>query len=153
VENRKEGVKVFYRLKNDEVYHLFHSLRKLAEVNLAEVSQIMNQYFYAPDQFQAVNRQELITRAQKREVIILDVRPAIEFEVAHLPHAKSIPLKELQNRLAELPKEQEIVAYCRGPYCVLAQEAVIFLRSQGFQAVRMPEGVHEWAEAGLITRN
>ncbi len=149
VDSRKEGVKVYYRLGSKKVCDLVCNLRTLAKKNLAEVEQLMTQYFTGGDDFQPVDRQELTARANRGEVIILDVRPEVEYDKAHLPLAKSLPLPQLRSRLAELPQNIEIVAYCRGPYCVLAQEAVNFLKQSGYIARRLVEGVNEWRDAGL----
>ena len=149
VEARKEGVKVYYRLSSKEVCDLVCDLRKLAEKTLAEVEQIMIHYFKGEESLKPVTREDLLKRVRQGNIVLLDVRPEIEYEKAHLPLAKSIPLSQLQSRLAELPQNIEIVAYCRGPYCVLAQEAVDYLRRSGYNAWRLKEGVGEWREAGL----
>ena len=149
VESRKAGVQVYYRLSSKEVCDLVCDLRKLANKNLAEVNQIMTRYFNEDKSLQPVNREELLERSRQGDVVLLDVRPEIEYNQAHLPWAKSLPLSQLQSRLSELPQGMEIVAYCRGPYCVLAQEAVNYLRQKGYKASRLEEGVTEWREAGL----
>jgi len=149
VETRKDGVKVYYRLNSKEVCDLMCDLRELAKKNLAEVAQIMDNYFNGGEKLQPVNREELLQRVKQGNITLLDVRPEMEYDKAHLPLAKSIPLTQLKSRLAELPQDLEIVAYCRGPYCVLAQEAVKFLRQNGYKAWRLTEGVIEWRENGL----
>jgi len=149
VESRKDGVKVFYRLRNREVCDLVCDLRELAKKNLAEVEQITAEYFKGDSNLRPVTLQELRDKVREGVIILLDVRPAIEYDNIHLPYAKSIPLHQLNDRLAELPQNIEIAAYCRGPYCVLAQEAVDFLRSKGYKAWRLEEGVNEWRESGL----
>lgn len=148
VDSRKDGVFVYYRLEGGQVCDFFRSLRSLAEHHNAEIDRIVADYFDASPQLQPVDRKNLIKRAKSGEVIILDVRPEDEFTAGHLPYAISVPLSKLKERLKELPSKTEIVAYCRGPYCVLAQEAVNLLVAKGFKAQRMAEGVAEWREAG-----
>lgn len=149
VETRRDGVRIYYRLADEEVCSFFREMRKLAEKRLAEVRQIMEDYFGERRSLEAVNRKSLIKRVRTGQVILLDVRPRAEYESAHLPHAISVPLREISKHLDNLPRDQEIVAYCRGPYCVLAQEAVKFLQSRGYRASRLEDGVLEWNEAGL----
>ena len=149
VDTRKEGVRVFYRLSSDDVSVFFRNLRDLGKKHLAEVNQIMGDYFGKSEQMEPINRKELLARARNDGVIILDVRPKEEYESAHLLSAISIPLKELKSRMNELPKNQEIIAYCRGPYCVLAHEAVQILKSKGYNAKRLEDGVWEWQNKGL----
>lgn len=149
VENRRAGQSVFYRLADDEIGCFMRSLRKLAEMRIAEIDRLVAEYFDAPKLFQPVDRKGLFNRAKTGHVIILDVRPRDEYLAGHLPHAVSVPLAELKARLKTLSRKKEIVAYCRGPYCVLAQEAVALLRSRGFNAVRLTDGIAEWREAGL----
>ncbi len=149
VTTRKEGTRIYYRLADDEVCSFFRSMRSLAERRLSEVHQIMADYFENRQSLEPADRISLLERARQGSVTILDVRPRLEYQSSHLPYAVSIPLQELKFRLDELPMNQEIVAYCRGPYCVLAQEAVKYLHSKGYKAVRLEDGVHEWNEAGL----
>jgi len=149
VEARKSGVHAFYRLADDDVCDFFRSLRRLAEKRIAEIDRIIADYFDPSGQLQPVNRRELLKMARKGEVVILDVRPRDEYEAGHLPFAISVPLEELKKRLNEFSPAVEVVAYCRGPYCVLAQEAVRFLKSRGFKATRLSDGTAEWKEAGL----
>jgi rhodanese-related sulfurtransferase/DNA-binding MarR family transcriptional regulator len=149
VQSRKAGVKVFYRLSDESVGSFFRSMRSFAEARLADINQILQDYFDAPSLLKPIDRSDLIMKAQAGEVIILDVRPNEEYRQGHLPAALSVPLRELELHLASLPRDREIVAYCRGPYCVLAQEAVKRLKVKGFQAVRLPDGIHEWKEAGM----
>ena len=149
VETRKEGTKVFYRLAGDEVATLLVSLRDLARGRLAEVDRIVADYFVARDALEPVSRAELVERAGRGEVVILDVRPGEEFAAGHIPGALSVPLDQLDAALARLPKRTPIVAYCRGPYCVMAPEAVERLRARGYQARRLAEGMPEWRLAGL----
>lgn len=149
VETRKEATKVHYRLASDEVAAFVAALRDLARSRLADVDQIVRDYFVARDALEPVNRTELMERAGRGEVVILDVRPREEFLAGHIPGALSLPLDELDAALARLPKRTQVVAYCRGPYCVLAPEAVERLRAKGFKARRLADGMPEWRLAGL----
>jgi rhodanese-related sulfurtransferase/DNA-binding transcriptional ArsR family regulator len=149
VETRKEGTKVFYRLSGDDVAAFVVALRDLARARLAEVDQVVRDYFVARDALEPVGRADLLARAGEGKVVILDVRPAAEFASGHIPGALSIPLDKLDAALSKLPKRAEIVAYCRGPYCVLAPQAVERLRAKGYKARRMAEGFPEWRLAGL----
>ncbi|HYA37456.1 MAG TPA: metalloregulator ArsR/SmtB family transcription factor [Candidatus Methylomirabilis sp.] len=149
VTARKEGLYVYYRLADDEVIRLLISMRKLAESQLAEVEQLVRSYLTVKDDLEAVPRSELLERVRNGLAIVVDVRPPEEYAAGHVPGAVNIPLKDLEQRLKELPREQEIVAYCRGPHCVLAFDAVAQLRAQGFHARRLEDGFPEWREAGL----
>lgn len=149
VETRKAGTHVFYRLAGDEVSRLLVALRAVAAARLAEVSEITRDYFEARDELEAVPRAELLERAWAGEVVVVDVRPSAEYAAGHIPDAVSIPLEDLEDRIAELPADAEVVAYCRGPYCVLAAEAVVLLRRGGRRARRLAEGLPEWRLAGL----
>ena len=149
VETRKDGNKVFYRLADDAVAGFLVSLRDLAHVRLAEVDAVVHDYFDARDALEPIGRDELVARAERDDVVILDVRPAEEFAAGHIPGAISAPLDELDAVVARLPKRKHIVAYCRGPYCVLAPEAVGLLRRRGFDARRLDDGMPEWRLAGL----
>jgi rhodanese-related sulfurtransferase len=149
VETQKDGVFVYYRLVDETVADLSRTLRVLAHSRLAELEQITRHYFQGRDSLEPINRKTLLARAKKGEVIVLDVRPAEEYQAGHLPHARSIPFADLELRVSELPKKTDIVAYCRGPYCVWAGEAVALLRDKGFQAVRLEDSVHDWRAHGL----
>lgn len=149
VANRKEGVQVFYRLSDPLVLQGYRLLRDLSKTRLAEVERLINDYFSAADGLEPVGKDELLKRARGREVFVLDVRPRIEYEAGHIAGACSIPLAELERRLAEVPKGKQIVAYCRGPYCVLAAEAVKLMRKHGVDALRLDEGFPEWRDDGL----
>jgi rhodanese-related sulfurtransferase/DNA-binding transcriptional ArsR family regulator len=149
VETRKDGTKVFYRLAGDEVAAFIVALRDLARSRLTEVDSIVRDYFVARDALEPVDRAELVERAHRGEVVVLDVRPRDEFAAGHIPGALSVPLEELDGALARLPKRAEIVAYCRGPYCVLAPQAVERLRAKGYKARRLADGMPEWRLAGL----
>ena len=149
VEARKDGLYVYYSLTDDEIVRLLASMRKLAESHLADVDRLVRAYLTVKDELEPIPRRELLERARKGIVTVLDVRPPEEYASGHVPGAVNVPLKELAKRLKELPQEQEIVAYCRGPHCVRAFEAVAQLREQGFQARRLEDGFPEWREAGL----
>jgi rhodanese-related sulfurtransferase len=149
VEAEKEGVFVRYRVADEAVVDFFRSLRVLAASRLAELDQITRQFFTDRSALEPVDRKTLLTRARKGLVTVLDVRPTEEYQSGHIAGAISIPLHELQDRLAELPRHQDIVAYCRGPYCVLAAQAVELLREHGFRVVRLEDGVADWRARGL----
>src|ERR1700720_4454167 len=146
---RRDGKFVYYRLVDDAVLDLLAALRRIAERNSAEVERVIRTYFNARDSLEAVSRDELLQQARAGLVTVLDVRPPDEFALGHLPGAVNIPLRELEARLADLDPSQEIVAYCRGPYCVLSYEAVAALRTKGFKARRLEDGFPEWRAAGL----
>jgi rhodanese-related sulfurtransferase len=148
VEAEKKGLYVEYRLADDEVCRFFHSLRGLAESRLAEVEQVTRAYMTERGGMEPVHGDELLRRVRDGEVTVLDVRPTEEYRAGHIPGALSVPLAELKKRLSELPKRREIVAYCRGPYCVMAIEAVEVLRRRGFRAHRMEQGVVDWRARG-----
>lgn len=148
-EAEKRGLNVVYRIAEPKVADFFHTLRSLAETQLAEVDQLTRRFFAGKEGLEAVDRETLLERVGAGMVAVVDVRPPEEYRAGHLPGALSIPLPELRRRLAELPRDREIVAYCRGPYCVLAVEAVEILRAEGFRAVRLEEGVQEWQQHGL----
>jgi rhodanese-related sulfurtransferase len=149
VDTRKDGTSVFYRLAGDEVAAFMAVLRDLARSRLAEVDQVVRDYFGTRDGLEPVTRSELVERAERGDVVILDVRPEQEFAAGHIPAALSVPLERLDAELARLPRGAQIVAYCRGPYCVLAVQAVERLRAEGFQARRLAGGMPEWRLAGL----
>jgi len=149
VANRREGKFVYYRLADDAVLELLAALRRIAERNVAEVERVVRSYFDERDSLEAVSREELVVRSRAGTVTILDVRPEDEFALGHLPGALNIPLRELEARLSEIDPGQEIVAYCRGPYCVLSYEAVAQLRARGFEVRRLEDGLPEWRAAGL----
>jgi rhodanese-related sulfurtransferase len=149
VETRKHGTKVYYRLAGNEVAGFVVALRNLARARLAEVDRVVADYFVARDALEPVGRADLVDRASRGEVVILDVRPTEEFVAGHIPGALSVPLDQLDAALSRLPKRAHIVAYCRGPYCVLAPQAVQRLRAKGFKARRLVDGMPEWRLAGL----
>ncbi len=149
VEVRRAGTYAYYRLGNKDVYELVASLRNLAQQRLAEVDSVLERYVGKRKFREEVTSTELLRRVKAGKVTLIDVRPESEFEAAHLPGAKSIPLEELEHRLKTLPKNREIVAYCRGRYCVFADEAVAFLKSRGYKAWRLAESPMDWELAGL----
>ena len=150
VSSRREGTSVHYRLAGPEVFELWQTLRTLAASRLAEVERLTAAYLGSRDELEPVTREELARRLQDGDdLVVLDVRPAAEYAAGHLPGAVSIPVGELRRRLAELPADREIVAYCRGPYCAFAHEAVGLLREEGYAARRLEDGLPEWQAAGL----
>jgi rhodanese-related sulfurtransferase len=150
VLSRREGTSVQYRLAGSEVFEVWRTLRALAAGRLAEVERLAAAYLGGRDELEPVSRQELARRLQDGDdLVVLDVRPVAEHAAGHLPGAVSIPVEELRRRLAELPADREIVAYCRGPYCAFAHEAVALLRQEGFAARRLEDGLPEWRAAGL----
>lgn len=149
VDTRKEATKVHYRLASDEVATFLAALRDLARSRLADVDQIVRDYLVGRDALEPVSRAELVERAGRGDVVVLDVRPREEFLAGHIPAAVSVPLDQLDAALARLSKRTHVVAYCRGPYCVLAPEAVSRMRAKGFKARRLAGGMPEWRLAGL----
>jgi len=147
VETEKQGKRVIYRIANRAVADFWVAIRSLAEDRLVELRMALAQMASDPQALAPQDRDSLVRLAKKGEVVMLDVRPVAEYEAAHLPFARSMPLDELKDRLAELPPGKTIVAYCRGPYCLMAKDAVELLRQQGFDALRLPEGVAEWGIA------
>lgn len=148
VESEKKGLYVEYRLANDEVCKFFLALRGLAESRLAEVEQVTRAFFEQRDAMEALEGDELLRRVKSGEVTVVDVRPVEEYRSGHIPGALSVPVAELRARLKELPRGREVVAYCRGPYCVMAVEAVELLRKKGFKAWRMEQGVADFRARG-----
>jgi ArsR family transcriptional regulator len=146
---RRHGKYIFYRLADDAVLELLAALRRIAERNLAEVDRVVRSYFNDRDSLEPISRADLLDRLKAGLVTVLDVRPEDEFALGHLPGAINIPLANLGRRLARLNRRQEVVAYCRGPYCVLSYEAVAALRARGFKARRLEDGLPEWRAAGL----
>lgn len=151
VDTRREGTRVFYRTIDAAVCEFFLSLRDLAADRYAEVDRIVDDYFGARDELEPVSRDELLRRVRDDDLILLDVRPSEEYRAGHIPGAISIPLPELKGKITSLPKGVEIVAYCRGPYCVLAPQALEILRRHGFRARRLQDGFPEWRRDGLPT--
>src|SRR5258708_244398 len=150
VEGRREGKRVFYRLSGeDAVVALLQALSRVGERNSAEIARVIESYFRARDELEPVSRDELLDRLRSGTVTALDVRPEDEFRHGHLPGALNIPLAHLEQQLAELPADREIVAYCRGPWCVLSFEAIAMLRQRGYRVRRLEDGFPEWKVAGL----
>jgi rhodanese-related sulfurtransferase len=148
VDAEKKGLYVEYRVADEAVSRFFFALRGLAESRLAEIDQAASAFFEQRAALVAVDRDELLRRVRNGEVTILDVRPVEEYRAGHIPGALSVPVTSLRTRLAELPKDREVVAYCRGPYCVMAVEAVELLCRKGFRAQRMEQGILEWRARG-----
>lgn len=146
---RKQGLQVHYRLASDEVVALLAVLRGTAEKHIAEVDRLVATYLTVKDDLEPVPRDELLNRVRDGLVTVVDVRPPEEYAAGHVPGAINVPLSALDERLASLPVDREVVAYCRGPYCVLAYDAVARLRSKGFKARRLQDGFPEWKSAGL----
>ncbi|SJM28408.1 ArsR/SmtB family transcription factor [Mesorhizobium delmotii] len=150
VETERRGKHVLYSLAGDvEVVALIKALGRVGERNMAEIGRVMADYFRARDAMEPVSRDDLVSRLHDGMVTVLDVRPEDEFAVGHLPGALNIPLAELERRLGELPADREVIAYCRGPYCVLSFEAVAALRGRGYLVRRLEDGYPEWKAAGL----
>ena len=153
VTARKEGQRVYYRVAGDDVVRLYDGLRVVAESRLAEVRQLVNEFLGDRGALEPVLAGELLARAKKGLVTVLDVRPREEFEAGHLPGAVNIPMDRLESELARLPRKREVVAYCRGPYCLMSFDAVLKLRQRGWKARRLNEGYPEWKAAGLPTES
>jgi rhodanese-related sulfurtransferase/predicted transcriptional regulator len=149
VEARRDGKRVIYRLADLEVVVLLGALSRVTQRNVGAVEKVLNSYFRERDNLEPVSRKELLQRMRDGLVTLIDTRPAEEFAAGHLRGALNVPLSELKRRLRELPRNQEIVAYCRGPYCVLSYEVVAELRRRGFKAFRLEDGYPEWKAAGL----
>jgi rhodanese-related sulfurtransferase/DNA-binding transcriptional ArsR family regulator len=149
VLNRKQGLKVFYRISDDDVIELLNALRTVAGRHVADVEKLVNTYLTVKDKLEPVPRNELLARVQDGLVTVIDVRPAQEYAAGHIPGAANIPLSELEKHLDQFDPKQEIVAYCRGPHCILAFDAVARLRDRGYIARRLQDGYPEWKSAGL----
>lgn len=150
VDTERRGKRVLYRIAGDaEVVELVRALGRVGERNVAEVNRIMTDYFHARDSMEPVSRKDLVSRLRDGLVTVLDVRPEDEFASGHLPGALNIPFGKLEDRLSELPADREIIAYCRGPYCVLSFEAVAALRARGYIVRRLEDGYPEWKAAGF----
>ncbi len=149
VSARKGGQSVYYRLADDDVFNLIKALRRVAERSLAEVDRLVNSFLTVKDTLEPVPALELLERARRGLVTVLDVRPKEEYAAGHIPGAVNIPLGELEKQIGGLRRDKQVVAYCRGPYCVLAYEAVAQLRASGFEARRLQDGFPEWKQAGL----
>ena len=149
VDSRRDGKYIVYRLSGTDVAGLWVTLREVAEEHLVELRLAIDQMVADPAKLAKVNRADLLEQARRGDVIVIDVRPEAEYETAHLPFARSMPVAEIERRLAELPRKREIVAYCRGPFCMLSDEALKLLRAKGYKARKILDGVSEWEAAGL----
>ena len=149
VETERRGKNIYYRLADNSVADLWVRIHKLAEDRLIELQLALQKIAAQPDDLVPSDRESLMKAARKGEIVVLDVRPTEEYLAAHLPFARSIPLEELRQRLSELPKDRSIVAYCRGPYCLMAVDAVELLKRDGYTAIHLREGIAEWASENL----
>ncbi|MBU2478700.1 MAG: metalloregulator ArsR/SmtB family transcription factor [Gammaproteobacteria bacterium] len=149
VEARRDGKNMFYRLADPMVANLWVELRSLAEERLLDLQTAMRDLVTRPEDLAPVNGKDLLAQAKRGEVVVIDVRPHSEYVTAHLPLARSIPVTELKKRIGEIPRDKTVVAYCRGPFCLMAKEAVDYLRTEGFQALRVELGIAEWRASGL----
>lgn len=153
VRSRKDGLQVIYSLSDDEIPNILSGLRHVAERHLADVERIVRENFDHIDELKPVKRQELLRLVSAGEAVLIDVRPANEYEAGHIAGAINVPLESLPEHLARLPKTQEVVAYCRGPYCMFAFEAVSQLRSKGYKARRLEDGYPEWKAGNFPVEN
>jgi rhodanese-related sulfurtransferase len=145
---RRDGLYAYYRLTDDGVLALWHALRALGETHLAEIDQLVRTFLRDRDSLQAMSADELRRRFDTDSVVVVDVRPRVEYQAGHISGARSIPIDELAARLEEFPRDHAIIAYCRGPYCVFADEAVALLREHGYAAYRLVEGLPDWRARG-----
>ena len=149
VTSRRDGNRIYYSLASDQVTELWTAMRAAAEAHVAEIDRLARAYLGNRDQLETVGRHELAKRLRAGDVVVLDVRPTPEYDAGHIRGAVSVPITELGKRLREVPKNRRVVAYCRGPYCVYADDAVRTLRKRGYRAARLEDGYPEWAAAGL----
>jgi rhodanese-related sulfurtransferase/DNA-binding MarR family transcriptional regulator len=149
VDSRREGKYVLYRLSGRDVSNLWVSLREVAEEHLLELRMAIDSMVAQPEKLASVDRKGLLEQAKRGDVVVIDVRPEAEYEAGHLPFARSLPLDELEQRLSELPRRRQIIAYCRGPFCMFSDEALKLLRAKGYKATKILDGVSEWHAAGL----
>jgi rhodanese-related sulfurtransferase/DNA-binding MarR family transcriptional regulator len=149
VETRRVGTSIYYRLADERVFRLWQAIRDVGEARLAEIDRLTQTFLTDRAQLEAVDADTLLRRLGEGDVVVLDVRPEQEFRAGHIPDARSIPVDELEERLHEVPRDREIVAYCRGPYCVFSDEAVALLRARGYEARRLDVGLPDWRSAGL----
>ena len=149
VASRKEGKFVLYRLSGSDVAGLWVSMREVAQEHLVELRVALDEIASAPDKLASVSREQFMDQAKRGEIVVIDVRPRAEFDQSHLPYARSMPLDEIVQRIAELPMGVEIVAYCRGPFCLFSEEAVQLLKSKGRSVSKLLDGVAEWTSAGM----
>jgi len=153
VQSRRDGKRVLYRLGSGPLAHILAALRQYADHRYAEMKKLVADSFGDAEELETITRAELLSRLKEGSVTLLDVRPPEEFALGHLPGALNIPVEELEQRLTDLSQTQEIIAYCRGPYCVLSVEAVTALRASGFRARRFEDGVPDWQAAGLYVES
>ncbi|MGA7179722.1 MAG: metalloregulator ArsR/SmtB family transcription factor [Thiobacillaceae bacterium] len=149
VEAKRDGRFIAYRVSGEDVSALWVNLRTVAEEHLVELRVALDRLFASAEKLDAETRLGLLERARRGDVVVIDVRPADEYETGHLPFARSLPLSELKQRLAELPADKDIVAYCRGPFCMMSAEAVALLKKNGYRAQKIADGLPEWLAAGL----
>jgi rhodanese-related sulfurtransferase len=149
VETRREGLYMHYRLADEDVFRTWQAVRALAESRLSEVDGVVGAYLVDRDALEAVESEDLLERLRGGSVVILDVRPEEEYRAGHIPGALSVPVEALEAALKTLPRDREVVAYCRGPYCVFSDEAVAFLRARGYRARRLRQGLPDWRAAGM----
>ncbi len=149
VDVRREGVYIYYCLADERVFTLWQAMRQVGEARIAEIDRVVDTYLHDRNLLQPIGATELLQRLVEDNIILLDVRPVEEYTAGHLPNAISIPVTELEARLPELPRDKEVVAYCRGPYCVFADEAVTLLRTNGYSARRLEQGLPDWRALGL----
>ena len=146
---RRDGLKAFYALSDAAVFRTWQAIRDLGQLQLSEIDRLLETYVSGRSQLEGISASELLRRLRAEEVVVLDVRPAEEYRAGHIAGSRSVPIKELQRRLAEISKKREIVAYCRGPFCVYADEAVALLRRRGYRARRLDTGFPDWKAEGL----
>jgi rhodanese-related sulfurtransferase/biotin operon repressor len=149
VEVKREGHYGYYRLADEGVYGVWKAVRELGEARLAEIDRLVGMYLTDRDSMEAVCAEELLAKTRDEGVVVLDVRPEKEYRAGHIPGANSVPIEKLEAYLEEIPEDREVVAYCRGPYCVFSDEAVKLLEARGYRASRLTEGFSEWRAAGL----
>jgi len=149
VQTRKDGKHVHYRLADESVAGLWVTLRNVAEERLVDLQMALRSLLIAGAELERVDRAAILKRAKQGETVVIDVRPEVEFAAGHLPYARSLPLAELKKRLKQLPKDKPVVAYCRGPFCMMAKDAVSLLKKHGYRASRLEDGIAEWRARGL----
>ena len=149
VESRRDGVRMYYKLSDEKVFSCWKCLQSLAENRVVEIREVLRNFLDERNALNAISKEELWSRIQSNDIIILDVRSEEEFNNGHIPGAISIPLSELRERLNEIPHNREVIAYCHGPYCVLSPEAIKILKDEGYKALRLEESLLEWKSAGL----
>jgi rhodanese-related sulfurtransferase len=149
VDFRRDGLYAYYRLSDERVFRVWQALRDLGDLQLAEVNRLVQSFLQDRSPLKSITTSELLERMEAGDVVILDVRPDLEYQSGHIPEARSIPIDELETRLGELPRDQEIIAYCRGPYCVFADEAVTLLQNHGYRVRRLIDGLPDWQALDL----